>query len=421
MLSLDLRVVSSTAELDALQPAWIQLHTESGASPFQSFEWQRIWWKHLGEQVPARRLHVVVLSAGAEPVAIAPFMIESVRIAPLIGLRRLVFVGTGLSDQLEPIVRPGLETVACDLVASHLAAQAHAFDLLSLADMPEAARTREPLLSALRRHGFEGKAFVAEQCPRTVLKNSWRETLDGWDGRRRRKLGWRIRQMHKSFEVEVEMHRGGQGLAANVDEFIDMHQQRWTSLGRRGVYSDPTVAAFQHEVAQAFAHRGWLLLAFLRVDGTRLVSFCGFQKDDQVFIYLTGMRDPGEARRFAPGIVLHALCMESLLPKGLRRYEFLRGIEEWKYECGAVDVPNWALLLFRPDAHSARLKHMVALLQESLARRADQEWTAFHHQRRLHGHFSLGLARYLWSRTRQTLRDGMIKLRAPEKSLTATK
>src|SRR5262244_253607 len=145
--SLDLRVVSSTPELDALEPAWIRLHAESGGSPFQSFEWQRIWWKHMGEQVPARRLHVVVLSDGAEPVGIAPFVIESVRIAPLMRLRRLVFLGTGLSDQLQPIVRPGLEATACELLAAHLAAEARAFDLLSLVDIPEESRTREPLLA----------------------------------------------------------------------------------------------------------------------------------------------------------------------------------------------------------------------------------------------------------------------------------
>lgn len=417
--SLDLQVVSSTAELDALGPAWTRLHVESGASPFQSFEWQRTWWKYLGEQVPARRLHIVVLRAGGELVAIAPFMIESVRIAPLIKVRRLVFVGTGLSDQLEPIVRPGFEAAACELVAAHLAAGARAFDLLSLADIPEGSRLREPLLAALQRHGFEGKAFVAEQCPRTVLKSTWRETLDGWDGWRRRKLGWRIRQMQKSFKVEVELLLGGDGLAADVDEFIDMHQQRWTSAGKKGVYADPMVAAFQREIAQVFARRGWLLLAFLRVDGARMVSYFGFQQGDQVFVYLTGMRDLGEARKFAPGIVLHALCMESLLPQRLRRYEFLRGVEDYKYECGAVDVPNWALLFFRAGARSARVKNVVALLEESLARRADQEWTAFHHRRRALGLFSLGMARYLWRSARQTLRDGLTKLRAPEKSLSS--
>src|SRR5215469_3102157 len=128
--SLDLRVVSSTEEFDALEPTWSRLHAESGASPFGSFEWHRTWWKHLGEPVPERRLHVVVLSADGDPVALAPFMIELVRVAPLVKLRRLVFLGTGLSDQLEPLVRPGFETAACELVAAHLAAEARAFELL---------------------------------------------------------------------------------------------------------------------------------------------------------------------------------------------------------------------------------------------------------------------------------------------------
>jgi len=52
------------------------------------------------------------------------------------------------------------------------------------------------------------------------------------------------------------------------------------------------------------------------------------------------MRDLGAAAKFAPGIVLHSLCMEEVIPRGVRVYDFLRGIEPYKYECGAVDVPT---------------------------------------------------------------------------------
>jgi CelD/BcsL family acetyltransferase involved in cellulose biosynthesis len=418
MSPLDLRVASSAADFDGLQAAWSGLHDRSGASVFQSYEWQRTWWKHLGENDPARQLHIVVLAEGGEVVAIAPFVVEAISIAPLTRLRRLAFLGTGLTDALDVLVRDGFEAGSCERLAEHLA-DAAGFDALWLTDVPDESRTRAPLFEALRRHGFEGKAFVAEQSPRTILKSTWKETLQSFEGPTRRKLGWRRRHLEAEFAVELEVDGPEERLAADVDEYMHMHQERWTSLGRKGIYADEAVAAFQREIAMSFFRRGWLFLPFLRVGGARLVTFCAYRYRDRLCVYLTGMRDPGPAGKFAPGIVLHSLCMEHLIPRGVRVYDFLRGIEPYKYECGAVDVPVWALMMFRRRALVSRAKNAIALLEASLARRAEQEWLAVQRLRSRHGLFSSEVARYLRGRMSATLRDGLRKLRSPEKSLTA--
>jgi hypothetical protein len=75
--------------------------------------------------------------------------------------------------------------------------------------------------------------------------------------------------------------------------------------------------------------------------------------------------------------------------------------------------------MFARGARWAKAKNVVALLEESLSRRMQQEKLAFRHRRVAHGLFSAAMARYLWGRASITLRDGLKKLRSPEKSLTA--
>ena len=90
---LDLKVVTSTAGLDALRSKWSDLHLRTGASVFQSYEWQRTWWAHFGENVNSRSLHIVVLEAEGEVVAIAPFVdakINSHQAMPILPPRRFV-------------------------------------------------------------------------------------------------------------------------------------------------------------------------------------------------------------------------------------------------------------------------------------------------------------------------------------------
>jgi CelD/BcsL family acetyltransferase involved in cellulose biosynthesis len=417
--ALDLRLVSMTADLDALQPAWSSLHQECGAIVFQSYEWQRTWWKHLGEPDPGRELHVIVLTEAGRVICIAPLQVERVPALGPLRLRRLGFMGGVLTDYLDVLIAKGFEDRCFDRIAAHLAAGPVPFDVISLGDIPDASPTRAGLLQALRRHGFEGDAFVSEQCPRTQLLATWKETLASFDGNHRRQLNKRCRQLQERFKVELEVCRREEDLAGDVQAFIQMHQHRWTSIGRKGVYAEPAVAAFQTEVSRLFFGRGWLYLSFLRVDGARISALCSFKHRDELAYYLNGTGEAGEAWKLSPGLVQHCLCMEDLVPQGVRVYDFLRGTERYKYECGAADVPNWTLQLFRGEARLARVRNAVALLRESLARRLDQERLAFDHQRKTHGLLSAEMVRHLWGRIRVTVRDGVTKLRAPEKSLTA--
>lgn len=417
--ALEVRVVGGAAGMDALETDWTALHQAAGAGVFQSFEWQRAWWRHLGEADRRRALHLVTLREGGRLVGVAPLQLERVPAIGPLRLRRLAFLGAPLTDYLDLLVLPGREEACCEALAAHLATLRGAADVLSLGDVPDASPARRPLLAALQRHGLQGQAFVSERCPRTALGETWQATLDAMAGQHRRQLAKRCRQLQEGFAVELEVCRRAEDLDGDVEAFMAMHQHRWTSVGRRGVYADPPVAAFQREVARRFFERGWLYLAFLKVDGARVSALCGFKHGGALAYYLNGTAEAGEARRFSPGLVHHCLCMQDLIPQGVRTYDFLRGTERYKYECGAVDVPNWTLQLFWGGGRLARARNAAALLREALGRRLEQERLAFAHERRVHGLLSRGLAAWLWRRAAATLRDGLTKLRAPERSLTA--
>ncbi len=414
-----LRVVSTADELDSLREPWSALHAASGAGVFQSWEWQRAWWRHLGEPSRRRTLHVVVATVAGEVVAIAPLFVDRLRSFGLVPLRRLVFLGTGLTDYLDVLVRAGFEERCFDALAAHLAADAARHDVVWLCDVPDGSRAHEGLFEALRRHGYEGERFVNESCPRTALRATWQETLAGFDGGHRRQLAKRTRQLREHHEVAVEVVARAEDVDRDVDEFIAMHQHRWTSVGKKGVFAEPAAAAFLRDVAREFFARGWLFLAFLRADGARVAALCGFRHGGALSYYLNGIRDGGDVRRYSPGLVLHGACMERLVGEGVRTYDFLRGTERYKYELGAVDVPNWTLVMFRRGARWARGKNTLTLLAEALGRWAEHERLAFAHARRLHGLASREMLRHVAGRAWATLRDGLRKLRSPERSLTA--
>src|SRR5207245_314864 len=107
-----LRIVSTQDGFDALRSHWSALHQRSGDGVFQPYEWQRSWWKYFGG---GRELHIVLLGNDA----IAPFYLENVSVLPGLRLRRLSFLGAGVSDYLGVIAAGDVEEI-CRQIAVHL-------------------------------------------------------------------------------------------------------------------------------------------------------------------------------------------------------------------------------------------------------------------------------------------------------------
>jgi CelD/BcsL family acetyltransferase involved in cellulose biosynthesis len=161
-------------------------------------------------------------------------------------------------------------------------------------------------------------------------------------------------------------------LDAAFEDFMRMHQRPWTSAGEPGAFAQARAAAFHREVAKECLRRGWLSLSFLQLDGRTACANYSFRVGRKLEFYLSGSADFAAARKFAPGILLHVYSMQQAIAEGAQTYDFLRGTERYKYELGAQDVPNWALIAFPPRAALTKLKHRIDMLERRAGARLKQ-------------------------------------------------
>jgi CelD/BcsL family acetyltransferase involved in cellulose biosynthesis len=135
---------------------------------------------------------------------------------------------------------------------------------------------------------------------------------------------------------------------ADLDAFIEMHQRKW---GDDGLFPD-TPGGVQSRVLvrrlfELHGPDGPLRLAFLSVGGRRIAAGIHFESDQGYLYYNAGV-DP-DARDLSPGILLVYSLIARALATGVRRLDFLRGNESYKYAWGAVDEPVQRLLVRRRD------------------------------------------------------------------------
>jgi CelD/BcsL family acetyltransferase involved in cellulose biosynthesis len=92
-------MVQNIREIESLEEEWEDLYHESSqATPFQSWAWLYSWWESYGEGYELRLL--TMRDDAGLLVGIMPLMLER-----KLGLRRLLFIGTGQTDYLDVLVR----------------------------------------------------------------------------------------------------------------------------------------------------------------------------------------------------------------------------------------------------------------------------------------------------------------------------
>src|SRR5439155_10777058 len=85
-------------------------------------------------------------------------------------------------------------------------------------------------------------------------------------------LGRLWRSLEERGETRVSYEDGGDGLEDLLSEGFRLEGSGWKERAGTAILSDPTVEGFYRAVARWASQRGWLRLAFLRLDG-RAIAF----------------------------------------------------------------------------------------------------------------------------------------------------
>jgi CelD/BcsL family acetyltransferase involved in cellulose biosynthesis len=139
-------VLTTERDVAALEVAWCDLYQRSReVTPFQSWAWLYSWWEHYGE---GRQPYLIAVWQGDALVGLLPFFMDR-----LGGLRRLAFIGTGISDHLDIIVKDGLRDRVV-AAAVHVLMRDPSWQVLDLHDLrPQAVAwdlvRRWPALKAI--------------------------------------------------------------------------------------------------------------------------------------------------------------------------------------------------------------------------------------------------------------------------------
>jgi CelD/BcsL family acetyltransferase involved in cellulose biosynthesis len=322
------------AALEALAPEWARLvAADPKATPFQSPEWLLTWRRTF---LTGGGLWTLAVRRGGELVGLAPFFVYA---DPASARRQLTLLGNGISDRQGLIARTDAREAVAAAVARRLAERREFWDQADFRDLPEGST-----LLALPLPGAAERIEADAPCPVLDLPTDPQAVLGALPKSRRIDLRRCARRLGEAAPL-----RFSRADAASLDEhfsaLVRLQAARWRARGAAGVLGDPNVLAFHQAAAPGLLARGLLSLEALRLGERIIAVHYALRRGAIGYSYLHAF-DP-EFAGFGPGWLLLAHSLETAAREGVRRFDFLRGREAYKYAWGAVDQPQWRRRVWR--------------------------------------------------------------------------
>jgi CelD/BcsL family acetyltransferase involved in cellulose biosynthesis len=299
-------------------------------------------------------------------------------------MRRLELLASGedtadeiFSEYLGPVVARGSEEEVAEMLAAHLADRRttwHEMVLTALDGTSPAVAALEP---AFRASGLSCETTVFGHCPYVALPRSWDAYLGALSSEHRYMAKRSLRDFERwaGTTEEVEVARTYEDLERGKAILQHLHEHRWRTAGRAGVFASPLFRRFHNMLMPALLDRGELDLRWLLANGRPVaVSYC-IVHDDRLFFYQGG-RATDLPKGVRPGIVLHLRAIRAAIEAGRREYDFLGGDTRYKRELSTATRPLTELRVTRASAPEVARKGLAAgrrILVEARSRMRGRE------------------------------------------------
>jgi CelD/BcsL family acetyltransferase involved in cellulose biosynthesis len=365
---LDISVVSELQAFDQLAPDWIELQSRDvSSSIFLSWDWQRLWWKHYGDD---RELCIVVARMGRQVVGLLPLYVERHRRAGgLFEARKLRQIGVGgdtSPDDLGGLFVPEHEREATHAIVRYLARECRKWDMLDWSDLAPGTPLADTLQTELRAEGLRVNCVRSDPITFGRLPGCWDAYRRSLSRNRREVMSRKRRKFEALAGACCRLIEGPTEVDAAFDRLAELHRLRWSSRTERPAFSTAQYMGFHRELMRALVPHGRLCLLELELGGRSIAMLYGLRYKGRFCLFQTGF-DPAYAQH-SPGDVLMGYAVELAIGQGHDIFDMLKGDHEYKRHFFQDSRQNLEIRAFRRGLvdTSYRLHELLGRLRSAL-------------------------------------------------------
>ncbi len=312
--ALCLRELRSLESIAAEREAWADLvDRDPSATPFQTWEW--VTGQVAYDECQPRVL--VLEEANGRWVGLVP-LCERASMLP--GVTQLELIGGRLSDYPGMVAEPA-RRAECE--------QRFGEFLARLAGRPVAFIRSQKQIPPRWLPGLPFKVVTADENVVVPLPSEVGQFMQSLSGKFRSNLN-RYRRRLQAARVVFHTPANEGELRAAMPVLFHLHQMRKNSQGERGRFYEARWREAITDIAVSLLACAVTRLTLILIDDKPAAASFDFRLHGTQYTYQFGM-DP-QLRAFSPGKLLTLKMIEDAIGAGIRRYDFGRGLDDYKLQ-----------------------------------------------------------------------------------------
>lgn len=249
--TLDLDVLTTLDEIDALRPEWNDLLQQDPArNLFLTHAWNRAWWHAFGSD---KALRLLAIRCHGRLVGLAPYMLYPSRIGGMAARVLGTFTNPHVS-RTNVLIAPGYSHAVAHHIASYLKRSAHEWDVALLQQIPTTNTWLQPFLEHASDIGLMPLPLQpgVSKCILPVSQ-SWDSYVEQRGTHFRRNIGKTERRVARGGAIDYRHCVNPEVASSDFSTFQDVESRSWKGTSDAGAHLGTQGWAFQQEFATAYA------------------------------------------------------------------------------------------------------------------------------------------------------------------------
>ncbi len=284
--------------------------------------WLEAWWQVFGSGGDP---YLGVVRQGEEIIGVAPLIIRD-KTASILG-------SAEVCDYLDFVVSPGRERAFFTVLLDDLVEKG--VNHLDLRPLRPDSTVLTELVPLAQERKYDVRCHPEDVSLEMDLPSTWEEYLATLVPKQRHEVRRKLRRLEETGDVDYRCIQVSREVVGDLmDTFLKLFL---LSQEEKANFMTIQMESFFRTLAEAMAEIGLLRIGILELDTLPAAMIMGFDYHESMYLYNSAY-DPNYSY-LSVGLLSKVLCIRESIRRGMKKWDFLKGAEPYKYHIGGREIP----------------------------------------------------------------------------------
>ncbi len=283
--------------------------------------WLRVWWKSFGT---GKELYLRAVRRGEKIIGIAPLQIRN-NTASVIG-------SINVCDYQDFVTTPGMEKEFFNAILDDF--RHKGINCLDLEPLRNDSAIMTHLVPLARERRYQVSLSQVDVSLEIELPRGWDEYLQLLSRKQRHELRRKMRNLQAFNETGYQVVEDKNRMPEAVEAFLKLFPE---ARQDKAEFMTPEMQTFFRSLAESLAEESLLKIGILESGGNPVAMVMYFDYNGNIYLYNSSYNP--EYKSLSVGLISKARCIQDSIQKKKRKFDFLKGSEQYKYHLGGKEIP----------------------------------------------------------------------------------